>query len=627
MLTYFLQVNVCWLLFYGAYYALLSKETFFRLNRLWLIVSLLCGLALPFVADYFAVKVVPTNLFVMTLEPFVVSATALQRNLAADTVWDSFGEGVVLKALAMVYGLGVAVLAARFLAGLFLIFKLFWQSKREKKDGFTLVITDGTSRGNREGGIPPFSFFRFIFINPNEFEALDFQQIMQHEQAHVRQRHSFDVVFMEVLNILFWCSPLVYLYKTSLRNVHEYLADEAVLRTNTTPLRKESVGQYGRLLLRQQQSGVVLSLTSNISNHFFSQLKKRILMMTRNKSKRTALIKYALAAPIFLILTAALASPKLPILAKTEVLGDKVIKTIGDEIANNQEVKTLNSDNLSQKTSPQYLGASSVDTIFKPLSELKLVDEKQIAQMNVDTKEEFNTQITITFKDGHVERFKGTKADMEKIFKKENVDAAKLEAEQKAMRDHAQKLEDEQKASGQQTQKLDEMVVVGRGTQKSVTEQRVQKLEDEQKAMKQQKDKVEAEKSGNDPIFTVVDQNPEFPQGQAALFKWLGQNIKYPVVARQAGGQGTVYVGFVVEVDGSITNVNIKRDAPVILRDTVTITELNGIKGNKIVERTDYSLGREAVRVISAMPKWKPGKQNGVPVRVAYTLPIKFKLE
>jgi beta-lactamase regulating signal transducer with metallopeptidase domain len=582
MVAYFLQVNVCWLLFYGAYYALLSKETFFWLNRIWLVVSLLCGLALPFVADYFAVKVVPTNLFVMTLEPFVVSATALQRNLAADT------EGVVLKALAMVYALGVAVLAARFLAGLFLIFKLFLQSKREKKDGFLLVFT--------EGGIPPFSFFRFIFINPNEFDSVDFQQIMQHEQAHVRQRHSFDVVFMELLNILFWCSPLVYLYKTSLRNVHEYLADEAVLRTNTTP-------QYGRLLLRQQQSGVALSLTSNISNHFFSQLKKRILMMTRNKSKRTALIKYALAAPIFLILTAALASPKLPILAKTEVLGDKVVKTIGDKIIDNQEVKTLNNNNLAQKTTPQYFGAS-VDTTFKPLSELKLVDEKQIAQMNVDTKEEFNTQITITFKDGHIERYKGTKAEMEKAFKTEN-DAA------------AQKTND---------QKLAEMVVVGRSTNKNLSEQRIQNVEEVPKGG-QQKDKNLTEKTLTDPVFTIVEQSPEFVGGQALLFKWLGENIRYPKSARDAGAQGTVYVGFFVEKDGSITNVNVKRDVPVIIRDTITISEVNGIKGNKIVERTEYTLGKEAVRVISAMPNWKPGKSNGMPVRVSYTLPIKFKLD
>ena len=255
MLTYFLQVNVCWLLFYGAYYALLSKETFFRLNRIYLIISLLCGLALPFAADYFALKVTPTNFVAATIEPFVVSANAIQQDLVADT------EGVVLLVLAFAYAFGVAVLAARFLAGLVLIFKLFFQSTKEQKDGFTLVYT--------EGGMPPFSFFNFVFINPNEYELADYQQIMQHERAHVRQRHSFDVVFMELINIVFWCSPLVYFYKTSLRNVHEYLADAAVLRDHATLLRRESVRQYGRLLLRQQHSNIALALTSNISNHFF----------------------------------------------------------------------------------------------------------------------------------------------------------------------------------------------------------------------------------------------------------------------------------------------------------------------------------------------------------------------
>ena len=616
MLTYFLQVNVCWLLFYGAYYALLSKETFFMLNRIYLIASLLCGLALPFVADYFAIKVEPVNLVALTLEPFVVTAKSLQSVIAQNKAT----EGVVLKALMYVYTMGAGVLAIRFLAGLFLIFKLFFKSKKEQKDGFALVAT--------EGSVPPFSFFNFIFINPNNFENIDFQQIMQHEQAHVRQRHSFDVVFLEFLNIAFWCSPLIYFYKKSLRNVHEYLADEAVLRYNATPKsrnnRDVAKAQYGRLLLRQQPSGGALSLTSNISNHFFSQLKKRILMMTRHKSKRIALIKYAFAAPIFLILTAALASPKMPILAKTEVLGEKVIKTI-----DNQEVPFLDSRNLPQKETPQY-STTRVDTTFKPLSDIKLVDEKQIAQMNIESKEEFNTRITITFKDGHIEYFKGAKSDMEKVFKKETLDAAKLAAEKEAMK---QKLDDEQKAMSQRTQKLeDEQKNMSQQGQKLEDEQKAsnqyaQKLEAEKQAVIEQKMKMEAEKSGADPVFTVVEEQPEFPQGMQALFKWLGQNIKYPAIAQRAKAEGTVYIGFVVEKDGTITNVKIKRDAPVIIRDTITIIETNGIKGNKIVEKTDYSLGKEAVRVIQMMPNWKPAKQGGKVVRVAYTLPIKFKLE
>ncbi len=435
---------------------------------------------------------------------------------------------------------------------------------------------------------------------------------MQHEKAHVRQRHSYDVVFLEILNIVFWCSPFIYLYKTSLRNVHEYLADEAVLRDNATP-------QYGRLLLRQRQSGMALSLTSNISNHFFSQLKKRILMMTRNKSKRPALIKYASAAPIFLILTAALASPETPILAKTEALSDNVVKTIVDKTFDNQQVKSLNTSDLTQKETPQYIN-TSIDTTVKPLKDLKTVDESKIKSMDVDSKE----GITITFKDGHVEQYKGTKAEIEKAFSN---DAAKLEAEQKATNQYKEKLDDEQKATNQQGQKLDEMVVVGRGPQKGVVEQKSQKLEDEKTAFKQQLDKVATEKNGKEPVFSIVDEQPEFPQGMPALFKFLGQNIKYPKSARDAGGQGTVYVGFIVETDGSITNVNIKKNVPVTVRDTITLIETNGVKGNKIVEKMDYSLGKEAVRVISMMPKWKPGKKDGKEVRVVYTLPIKFKLD
>jgi periplasmic protein TonB len=112
----------------------------------------------------------------------------------------------------------------------------------------------------------------------------------------------------------------------------------------------------------------------------------------------------------------------------------------------------------------------------------------------------------------------------------------------------------------------------------------------------------EPEKEKPEQIFTIVEQQPEFPDGQAALFKWLGANVKYPAVARENGIEGTVYVGFVVNTDGSIVDVSVKR----------------GIGGG---------CNDEATRVVSNMPRWKPGKQQGRAVRVAYTLPIKFKLE
>ena len=103
-------------------------------------------------------------------------------------------------------------------------------------------------------------------------------------------------------------------------------------------------------------------------------------------------------------------------------------------------------------------------------------------------------------------------------------------------------------------------------------------------------------------IFTVVEQMPMFPGGDGALMGYLRDNIKYPTVAAENGVQGRVVVGFVVERDGSITDVNI----------------LRGV---------DPSLDREAMRVVKSMPRWNPGKQNGSAVRVKYQVPVSFRLQ
>jgi protein TonB len=104
------------------------------------------------------------------------------------------------------------------------------------------------------------------------------------------------------------------------------------------------------------------------------------------------------------------------------------------------------------------------------------------------------------------------------------------------------------------------------------------------------------------PIFTVVESMPEFKGGMAKLYTYLGNNIKYPVMAKESGIQGKVYVTFVVERDGSITDVRV----------------LRGIGGG---------CDEEAIRVVAGMPGWKPGKQRGKPVRVQYNLPVRFTLQ
>lgn len=103
-------------------------------------------------------------------------------------------------------------------------------------------------------------------------------------------------------------------------------------------------------------------------------------------------------------------------------------------------------------------------------------------------------------------------------------------------------------------------------------------------------------------VFDVVEQMPSFPGGQSALMQYLANNIKYPVVAQENGVQGRVVVSFVVERDGSITDV-------------------------QVVRSVDPSLDREAQRVVKSMPRWIPGKQNGQAVRVKYNVPVSFRLQ
>ena len=111
------------------------------------------------------------------------------------------------------------------------------------------------------------------------------------------------------------------------------------------------------------------------------------------------------------------------------------------------------------------------------------------------------------------------------------------------------------------------------------------------------------EEEEEETIFMVVESMPEFPGGQQALFKFLAENVKYPVIAQENGIQGRVICQFVVNKDGSIVDVQAVRSSG------------------------EASLDKEAIRVIKSMPKWKPGKQRGKPVRVKYTVPVNFRLQ
>lgn len=116
---------------------------------------------------------------------------------------------------------------------------------------------------------------------------------------------------------------------------------------------------------------------------------------------------------------------------------------------------------------------------------------------------------------------------------------------------------------------------------------------------------VEAEEVAEEPIFTVVEDMPEFPGGQAAMFAFISKEVEYPELEKQNNIEGTAVVSFVIDAKGNVTDVKI-------------------FPGTE--SKATENMRKEAIRVINMMPKWKPGKQRGKPVKVRFTVPIRFKL-
>lgn len=136
-----------------------------------------------------------------------------------------------------------------------------------------------------------------------------------------------------------------------------------------------------------------------------------------------------------------------------------------------------------------------------------------------------------------------------------------------------------------------------------VEESTIQASDDTQAAVEVKYTPVEVEEEEVDEqqIFTIVEEQPEFPGGMAECYKWIGKNLNYPTISAENGVQGRVTVNFVVNADGSIVDV-------------------------KVLRGVDPYLDKEAIRVVSKMPKWKPGKQRGKAVRCSFNLPVRFKL-
>jgi hypothetical protein len=185
-----------------------------------------------------------------------------------------------------IYWIGVSTFLIVLIRQIISLFHIIRSNPKQKFDGYTLVNTNYAHL--------PFSFLGFVFISRQiEFKDDELNRILKHESSHVYGWHSIDVLLIELIKCLAWFSPLVYWYKNTIRNTHEYLADALVLKSTDTH-------SYGQLLINNSQQGLQMALV----NHFiYSQLKNRINMMIKSPSRPLNAWKYTLLIPIILLLS------------------------------------------------------------------------------------------------------------------------------------------------------------------------------------------------------------------------------------------------------------------------------------------------------------------------------------
>ena len=409
MLMYLIKANVVLVVLFGFYQLISGGDTFFKWRRLSLLSIYVLSLLLPTIN---LASVIDDGSPVANILPriaYILPEVTVQP-LPEVFDWQQF--------MVWLYVAVALALLLRVCWQVVMVCRLALRSKR--------LMLHGTAVYVLAGDCSPFSFFRWIFVNPVDKTPLQLRQILTHEQTHVAQWHSVDALLSQLFVAAFWFNPIAWLMRVQVRSNLEYLADRSVLCEGMD----KKAYQYHLLAVAYRKN--VATITNNFN---VLPLKKRIKMMNKQTSNPLARFKYLL---------------------------------------------------------------------FVPLAVALLAMNSTAMRANVQKKVVKSTKVT--------------------------------------------------------------------------------------------------KKTGTtDKVYEVCEQMPTFPGGDAALMKYLSENVKYPALAIKAQEQGRVVVSFTVEKDGAISDV-------------------------KVARSVTPSLDAEAVRVVKAMPKWTPGKQDGQLVRVRYNVPVSFKL-
>ena len=290
---YILKSSVCLVLFYLFFRLLLSKETFHRFNRAALLGVLFFSLLIPCI-EMTTRHQVEVQQAVLSIEQLLMMA---ELNATAPEVGAMVQEAPSvswIQIVLLVYLAGIVFFACRNICSLICLFRLIYSGRHEKLEkGIILVVH------NR--AIAPFSWMKYIVISRKDLEE-NGREILIHETAHIRHRHSIDLLLADICIFFQWFNPGAWLLKQELQNIHEYEADETVINEGV------NAKEY-QLLLIKKAVGTRLYSMANSFNH--SKLKKRITMMLKEKSSPWARLKYLYVLPLAAVAVTAFARPEI----------------------------------------------------------------------------------------------------------------------------------------------------------------------------------------------------------------------------------------------------------------------------------------------------------------------------
>lgn len=585
--VYILEWALALLIFLALYKLCLSGSTLHRFNRYYLLGSVALSMILPLFhisspdAQQFTIEQTtlvkalrhnPESTFM--LPDIEVTASGTNPGSQSDTIW-----ALLIIAIYTIY---VVTLLIGWTRSSVKIIQFLRGKPQHRLGRWIHIVTHDEAYG-------PFNWINYIVV-PSSESGFSRRASILHELSHVKQLHFLDLLFLLVCTVL---NPVCWLVMKEIKIVHEYEADDEVINHYHVESR-----DYQRLLILRTVGAEAYALASS----FNLNIKKRIIMMKKQKSTKWRALWLFAAIPIMGIALTAFARPI-------------SLEGVKKEIKTNVVANIIN----EQPTTPSTITKSL------PLEE----DLEEVPEAPIVTDDE-----PLVVLNGNVVNVKGAKIIKEggvalnisqNVFESLGLKEDDIESVSILKDAAAKAIWGEQGKNG----------VIEIRTKKSAAEAEAKVAKAAEVAKEFEGVTLSpAEASDDDEVFQVVEEMPEFTGGMQALMAFLSKNIHYPQLAKELGVQGRVIVKFVVNKVGGIEEVKVVKSASDIKTNhpDAESEKAKGLTDEQIkvlqarYDQACTELDSEAERVIKSMPAWTPGKQRGKTVRVLFIVPINFRL-